>query len=157
MMTPLEPVTHFAKVANRFCRWCEALPAGESAAMISISARRALADLYSAVLSIPDVYGDFAIVESEDPPLPPKPLPQLASLPFELYNTFYNPSSLDESPSMGDLFDDFQDIYRDLRTGLALYERRQVEAAAWHWHFSFRTHWGHHAVSAIFALETYEA
>jgi len=103
------------------------------------------------------VYGDFAIVEPEDPTWPPKPLPQLASLPFQLYNAFDNPSSLDESPSMGHLFVDFQDSCRDLRTGLTFYERGEVEAAAWYWLFSFRTHWGRHAASAIFALEAHEA
>jgi len=145
----MNPIDQFAEAARRFCHWCESAPAPDS-----IQARKDLAEIYRAALSLPEGNSDFDIAE---PVASPEWLPQLAALPFHLYNLFYVPSNLDEPPCMGDLADDFQDIYRDLQAGLALYELHQPEAAAWTWLFSFRTHWGHHAASALFALEAHEA
>jgi hypothetical protein len=145
----MNPVDQFAAAARRFCLCCESPPVPDS-----IQARKVLADVYRAALDLPEGNADFDIAE---PAPSPVQLPQLTALPFHLYNLFYVPSNLDESPCMGDLFDDFQDIYQDLRAGLSLYELHQPEAAAWQWNLSFRTHWGHHAASALFALEAHEA
>lgn len=145
----MNPIDQFAGAAKRFCHWCESPPAPDS-----LQARKVLAGIYTAALSLPEGNWDFDIAE---PAPSAERLPQLAALPFSLYNVFFIPSNLDETPCMGDLVDDFQDIYRDLRVGLSLYELHQTEAAAWLWNLSFRTHWGHHAASALFALEAHEA
>jgi len=44
-----------------------------------------------------------------------------------------------------------------LKAGLSLFEHGEVESAAWFWLFWFRSHWGRHAASAIFALEARES
>jgi hypothetical protein len=144
-----EAIDRFAEAAKRFCQWCESPPVTDT-----VQARKLLAEIYGAALSLPEGNSDFDTTERTPGH---EALSQLAGLPFHLYNVFFIPSNLDESPCMGDLVDDFQDIYRDLRSGLALYDLHQPEAAAWTWLFSFRTHWGHHAASALFALEAHEA
>lgn len=53
---------------------------------------------------------------------------------------------------VGDLHDDLADVWRDLRPSLDLFEAGHHEAAAWHWAFTFRYHWGEHAVEAIRVL-----
>jgi len=144
-----DPIAAFAAVARRFCGWCESQQTPDSLAL-----RRLLAELYLAALHLPEGSADFDIAERTTVPEPPL---QLTGLHFHLYNMFFIPSSLDQPPCMGDLTDDFLDIYRDLQSGIDLYDAIQPEAAAWTWNFSFRSHWGHHAASALFALEAHEA
>ena len=58
-------------------------------------------------------------------------------------------------PMMNSLADDLADIWRDLKPVLIALDRAQpisTEEAAWHWRFSFETHWSHHAAGAIVAL-----
>jgi hypothetical protein len=50
------------------------------------------------------------------------------------------------------LADDLADIWRDLAGGLALSEARATADAVWEWRFSFRRHWGAHAVEALRAI-----
>ncbi len=82
----------------------------------------------------------------------------LSSLPFQYYWEIFTPSDLDgdKEPVCGDLFDDFQDIYGDLSTGLWLYDRGHVETAAFTWNLMFGVHWGRHAVSAMHALHSFD-
>jgi Domain of unknown function (DUF5063) len=52
--------------------------------------------------------------------------------------------------------DDLADIWRDLKEGLDVLTNRTASAevdAIWHWRFSFESHWGRHARSAITALD----
>ena len=144
-----DPIEAFAAAARRFCDWCESQQTTGS-----LASRKLLAELYLAALNLPEGSADFDIAE---PTPAPEPSLQLTGLPFHLYNMFFIPSNLDQPPCMGDLASDFQDIYRDLQSGFALYDAQQLEAAAWSWTFSFRSHWGHHAASALFALEAHEA
>jgi hypothetical protein len=68
---------------------------------------------------------------------------KFVGFPFNFYRTVYDPHDLeDEDPFMGFLSDDLGDIYHDLYQGLSLVEQNQMEAACWHWSFSYRTHWG---------------
>ncbi len=53
---------------------------------------------------------------------------------------------------MGDAGDDLLDAYKDIKGGLILFDQGQTAEAAWHWAYLQRTHWGRHAVGAIFAL-----
>ena len=53
------------------------------------------------------------------------------------------------------LSDDLADIYRDLASGLAEYERGDeagVQDASFDWREGFLSHWGTHATSALHAL-----
>jgi hypothetical protein len=56
---------------------------------------------------------------------------------------------------VGDLADDLVDIYRDVSAGSAFHDAGCVDDAIWQWGFSFQTHWGKHASSAIRALHCY--
>jgi hypothetical protein len=52
------------------------------------------------------------------------------------------------------LSDDLADIYRDLRASLLGDPARiQTNDALWDLRFSFETHWGQHAVSALAAMQ----
>jgi hypothetical protein len=59
-----------------------------------------------------------------------------------------------EEPVCGDLRDDLQDIYDDLRTGIREYEAGRKNNAIWDWKFGVDNHWGQHAVDAIRALNS---
>lgn len=51
------------------------------------------------------------------------------------------------------LADALTDIWRDLQEGLiALRQGASAKAVAWHWQFTFRAHWGAHALDALRAL-----
>lgn len=55
--------------------------------------------------------------------------------------------------SLGDLADDLADIWRDVKSGLELFDADEVEAAAFEWHHSFTIHWGSHAANALSILQ----
>lgn len=57
-----------------------------------------------------------------------------------------------EEPVAASLADDIGDIFRDLRTGLALHAEGHPADAIWHWRFTFEMHWGDHATDALRAL-----
>jgi hypothetical protein len=58
----------------------------------------------------------------------------------------------EDAPVLGSLSDDVADIYGDLKSGLRLIEGHPSEDASWDWRFTFDTHWGRHAASALYAL-----
>ena len=58
-------------------------------------------------------------------------------------------------PVHGSLSDDLADIYRDVQSGLNEWDKipaPQKLDIIWEWEYSFETHWGEHATSAIRAL-----
>ena len=52
-------------------------------------------------------------------------------------------------PSLGDVSDDLTDIWKDLKTGLLMWNEGKHASAVWEWHFQFTCHWGSHAVDAL--------
>lgn len=74
----------------------------------------------------------------------------------DFYWAVFEPMELEQPEAVGgSLTDDLADVWRDLKPGLALLyggDTRLVSEAVWQWRFSFETHWGQHAVSAIAAL-----
>jgi hypothetical protein len=144
----------FAKRAREFVTWiCD-----ESAK--EVVPREALSHvvaIYSAGLSMPPAWTEGL---SEDLPDSDVSEAQLASvkrriskLPVRFYSEIFDPfeQSMEEAV-VGDLVDDFSDIFRDVATGLMLFDRGEVAEAQWQWAFNFRIHWGKHAASAIRAL-----
>jgi hypothetical protein len=110
--------------------------------------------LYAAALDLPQVGP-----ENEDglPDLPPLQLERaknnLARFNGFYYREFFDPDPLqDEEPVMGDVGDDLLDTYKDIRSGLLLFEQGKITEALWFWAFLHRIHWGRHAVGALFAL-----
>jgi Domain of unknown function (DUF5063) len=76
-------------------------------------------------------------------------------LPQTLYLTYFDlTEALDpeQKPGIGDLADDLADIYRDLKPGLRAtgsQDDTAMGAVLFEWQFSFRSHWGDHAVNAM--------
>jgi hypothetical protein len=82
---------------------------------------------------------------------------RLADLPFQHYRTVINPHDLDavDEPVMGDLHDDFADIYGDLWHGIQAHRAGHPRYALSHWVDSYFYHWGHHASSALKAIDDF--
>ena len=113
-----------------------------------------LAKLYAAALSLPEVDSEY----SEDLPEVPPVLHETAKRNLSCFRGMYYRQIFDPDPTlteesvMGDIGDDLEDTYQDLRRGLLLFDAEQPLEALWQWSFLHRIHWGHHAVGAMFAL-----
>ena len=62
---------------------------------------------------------------------------------------------IDDKLVGGMVFDDLNDIYRDLMEGVRAYELGAINEAVWVWKWGVDNHWGTHAVSLIKALHWY--
>jgi hypothetical protein len=146
-------ITYFADVARRYCAWAEEPPAGPGDDMHS--ARRLLAELHLAVLDLPT---EIADTETHTDSLTADDWTAIRGrfqhLPVNGYSDVFNPL-VDEPPVFNTLFDDLSDIWRDLKEGLVLYDRGEIEAAVWEWQFNFEIHWGRHLTGAQRAIHAY--
>jgi hypothetical protein len=147
------PLDDFAAIADAFCRWAEA-DALDGAQELQL-ARILLAKLYAAALVLPD--GTPSEIDPiETPSLSPqKAFCRFGELPINMYATCDPLVVPCEQPGVGDVADDLAGIYADLHRGLVLYRSGDVAAATWEWSFSFRSHWGDHAVGALTALQAF--
>jgi len=69
------------------------------------------------------------------------------------YREVFDPySGPEEVEVTGNLIDDFSDIVRDLEAGLDEWHAGNTGVALWNWRFTFESHWGEHATSALRAL-----
>jgi hypothetical protein len=81
---------------------------------------------------------------------------RFSDFPFQYYRQIFSPCVLDnEGEVMGDVHDDFADIYRDLWHGLQALDRNDGAYAVNYWRDSYFQHWGHHASAAIYAIDEY--
>ena len=82
---------------------------------------------------------------------------RFADLPFQHYRMVFDPHDLEsaEEAVLGDLHDDFADIYGDLWHGLQAHRSGQTEEALSLWVGSYFIHWGHHASSALNVIDEY--
>lgn len=154
-----QQIDQFAERARAFLIWCETFHSPENPGAFKFEALNKLADIYASGFLLPDV--EF----SNSPNLPRVSGEQkeaiaanLRALPFSYYWTVFTPSDLEgnHTPVCGDLFDDFLDIYADLRNGLNVYDAGFPDAAAFDWRQMFEVHWGRHAVEAMQALHSYD-
>lgn len=148
----------FSIAAEEFCTWCESGRRSETAE--AESAARHLSKLYNLALGlrlpdgVVDEDGADAVGDEEWKVV----FNRCASLPFSYYSVVFDPHTLDsEEPVTGDLGDDIADMYRDIGRGLSLHQSGHSLEAEWQWCFSFRVHWGRHAVSALHALHCWRA
>jgi Domain of unknown function (DUF5063) len=142
----------FERLARAYCDFVERDPATGRAAFVT-ELERHLVALYRAALDL----------ELGDPPEVEAPrlsheewratYDHVASLLGDAdgYWLVFNPFA-QETPVHGQLADDVADIYRDLKSGLALIDGHPSVDASWDWRFTFDSHWGRHAASAIYAL-----
>jgi hypothetical protein len=141
----------FAKLANDYCNWCEGASLEENA---DVQAATWMCKLYAAALMLPPVDPE----NSDGPPDLPadklnKAVSNLSCFNGDYYREYFDPDPMltDES-GIGDVGDDLLDIYKDVKSGLVLFERGQSLEALWQWSFLHHIHWGRHAVGALFAL-----
>jgi len=151
-------IENFVVGAREFSDWCVSTPVGEVE-----EARAALSHLlrlYSLALELrfPNEM-DYALEgESADDGAWQVVYRRAAALPFNYYSSVFDPQVVPpEEPGIGDLADDLADIYRDLSGGLSLSAAGHLPEAEWTFLFSFQSHWGRHASSAIGALHCWFA
>lgn len=137
----------FARVAKALCTLIEARRAAESGAL-----QRGLLELHLAALSLPGVEPSS---DDAGPGLAGGNVSAevLSGLPVELYWDVFDPlSTPPEEPVANSAADDLQDIYSDVKRGLALFDQGLTASAVWHWRFTFDCHWGEHLVGLVRAV-----
>jgi hypothetical protein len=150
----LTEIDQFVVVARAFIDWAES-PATTDAHAEAVAARRYVAGLISAALALPDgtpaqeaqtiSHDQYQIIYQ-----------RFGALPFNYYSECFNPVVVPgEEPVVADLADDLADIWRDVKSGLLLYDSGEMESAVWHWSNDFSFHWGHHATAALYALQSW--
>ncbi len=151
----MQQLEAFFRTATVFCQWAEGSPTAPDEE--ANTALRLLAQLCAQVHELPPLF------DEEDAPelLHEEWLviyKRFGALPFNYYAVYSEPNdTTDPSPGIGDLADDLADIWRDLKGGLALYQKGNHASAAWEWKNSFNTHWGRHAASALYALQCWRS
>ncbi|WP_372526157.1 DUF5063 domain-containing protein [Piscinibacter sp.] len=148
----------FSHEARRFIEWADGSASPEKLTA-PVALRRVLA-LYAAALELPQPWCEGVSGGSGAEPALAERLRAVrgraAAIPLQHYSEIFSPLVLrPEEPVVGDLADDLVDIYRDVATGLCLYDAGSVDDAIWQWGFNFQIHWGEHASSAVRALHRY--
>ena len=107
-----------------------------------------LLQLYEKAFHLPDIAVKDVSVKRFEGVLPLKiDLPNYYWLVFDPFD------DEDEDKLVGStIFDDLNDIYRDLKEGLDEYEIGEIGDAVFDWKDGASGHWGDHAVSLIKAL-----
>ena len=145
-MTTIDKATHgFYCLSMRFC---DAVNTKEVSPENAEEWLALLMQLYVCVMRLPEMQPDNDLV-SREKDAPPQLVVQSHSTYWEVFDPF-----VFEEPVCGDLRDDLQDIYADLRTGIREYEAGRENNALWEWKFGVDNHWGQHAVDAIRALHS---
>ncbi|MEL6300003.1 MAG: DUF5063 domain-containing protein [Pseudomonadota bacterium] len=146
----------FATEARRFVDWVN----DETNSWAPKDALKRLVDLYRSALVLPEGYTpelpdeDHGLRISDDECR--RVAEHASQLPLDFYGEVFDSTVLPpEAPVIGHLQDDFSDIYRDVATGLRLFDLGRRAEARWEWSFNFSIHWGEHATSAIRALHGY--
>ena len=160
-----EIANRFGSVAQRYCALVDTAGTLETAELL-LQLYRILPELISEAVRLPDIdlYGrDEDADPNEDlsnkrvrAPMSPDEWNKLYELLKEklgdanLYWTIFDPTETNEA-IYGSLADDIADIYRDLKEGLVLTEKRAAtpEEVIWDWRFGFYSHWGDHAINAL--------
>jgi len=149
-------VEAFALEAQRFVSWVtdDANPWRAKDALLR------LVELYRLALTLPEGYTPGLTDEDHGIRVEDDEWRRIAKrasqLPLGYYGEVFDATVLPpEDPVIGDLSDDFADIYRDVATGLRLFDLGRKAEARWEWSFNFAVHWGEHATGAIRALHVY--
>ena len=108
-----------------------------------------LLQLYEKALRLPDTEPseeDYGLEEMTVLPLKM----EVRDFYCEVYDPF---DDADEDKLVcGMIFDDINDIYRDLQEGIRAFEVGDINTAAWIWKFGVNGHWGTHTVDLLKAL-----
>lgn len=152
-----EQIQRFVGVAEKFLNWINtpARPTGDEI----IIATALLLELYYEVMLLPDVDpGQDVTGVRPDASYQQYFEFRFQTLPVRYYGYVFDPlKNPPEPPVVGDLGEDLTNIYLDLYEGLSLYHGGYPQEAVWNWKASFRRFWGRQALSALSALQQYEA
>lgn len=129
-------------------RFCDAVNTKEVSAENAEEWLALLMELYVGAMRLPEIEPDDDSISRKKNAIP-QPVIKCRSDYWEVFDPFEF-----EEPVCGDLRDDLQDIYDDLRTGIREYEAGRKNNAIWDWKFGVDNHWGQHAVDAIRALHS---
>jgi hypothetical protein len=157
MSSDTRHLDEFAQEARAYCRWATGADGTEMSVPVAL---RRVTSLYAAALNLPLPFtqGMSAEVVEVDPPAGTLGLvaARAAQLPRQIYWQVFDPiADPCEEPVAGSIVDDLSGIYRDVASGLVLFESGDRDEALWEWAFNFRIHWGAHATGAIGALHAY--
>jgi hypothetical protein len=139
----------FAELARAYCQWAEGPPGTPLEEMLA--ARLHVARLYGQALELSDsLYwnGDAPEVTHE---VWQAMFKRFGALAVNYYQECCEPFEFDDEPDLctGDLADDLADIWRDIRSGLDVYDAGHVDGAVHEWREHFCIHWGRHAARAL--------
>jgi len=154
----LDPaIEKYVDVVRRYCLWAESFPGEPHREMIT--ARLLLSELHLSVINLPPI--EFC-EDSKSHPLAQEALKSVherfSQLPVAGYWDVFDPlESCENRPVFGLLADDLTDIYRDLKTHLALFDAGRINEALSLWRFSFLTNWGYHVAGVQHVLHSYFA
>lgn len=142
----------FTDNVRRFCQWVE------SGTHDLETARQLLLALMQGIpfLTVSEAQDDEPQYPQRDYEGWKADYQRFSDFPFQYYREVYSPCKLDDEPPLiGDVHDDFADIYGELWHGLQAWDRGDAVYAISYWRDSYFRHWGHHASSAIHALDEY--
>jgi hypothetical protein len=146
-----DEIAAFARVAEEYCCWAEAEP--RDAVGEARMARRLAVELLRRAIELPERFSETRAPEIAEEEYR-RVYKRFGALPFNYYSECFNPLIVPaEEPVVADIADDLADVWRDVKRGLDLWNRGDVDAAAWQWRFHFEAHWGHHISAAIYALQ----
>ncbi|MGP1908359.1 DUF5063 domain-containing protein [Metabacillus sp. JX24] len=135
----------FLNTASEYCHLIENFALSYESDKV-ISLLRTISSLYAAALTLPEEDlsdGEIAVFEFV--------LPDIELGAKVNYWALFDPYT-DDEPVACSLNDDLQDIYRDVKEGILLFQNDKRPEATWHWKFTFESHWGQHALQAMRAL-----
>jgi Domain of unknown function (DUF5063) len=152
-----ELIARFVDSARAFCAWVEGPPTDNE----PFEATHLVSRLYADAVMLPGVDDEHIPEEHDIPEVSDdqwrKAVERFKGFPFQYYREVFTPiAEKPEEPVVGDITDDFADIYKDVKSGLLAYELGREPQAVWHWRTLWGFHWGEHAVSALRALHSYE-
>lgn len=138
-------VQQYYKLVKSFCAFVEELVISEDRIEELMSL---LLQLYEKALHLPDT----------EPGETDYFLKKMTVLPLKIdvpgfYWQVYDPFDDEEDKLVcGMIFDDINDIYRDLQEGVRAFETGDIHTAVWIWKFGVDHHWGNHTVNLLKAL-----
>ncbi|RZK64456.1 MAG: DUF5063 domain-containing protein [Pedobacter sp.] len=149
------PFTNFYKLAENYCNFIESSEKISAEAFL-VSIQKHLVELYSSGLKLEDV--DLTSVINYERAYTNSEIINLISekLDAQFYWHIFDPSDLNDTEAVcGDLIDDLNDIYLDLKSSIELFNPERDECrenALWQFKFDFDNHWNSHCINAIYAI-----